>query len=99
MSFFHIAIIKDPNKLIAEYIYRKHKLFKVMKALIKRATKPGKVSFKYKDKVVINLIKKDKFIAIGLTTIDYPIENTFQCLEEVLQIFKLDYSFINKLSV
>lgn len=70
-----------------------------MKALVKRATKPGKIGFKYKDKVMINLIKKDKALAIGLTTLDYPIEKTFRCLEEILNIYKLDYSFMKSLSM
>ena len=51
-----------------------------MKALVKRATKPGKIGFQYKDKVMLNLIKKEDYLAIGVTTIDYPVELTFQCL-------------------
>jgi len=36
MSIFHLAIVRNSKELIAEFILRKHKLFKVMKALVKQ---------------------------------------------------------------
>ena len=99
MSFFHIAIIKNNSELIAEYILRKHKLFKVMKALVKRAKKSGgKIAYKYKDKVMINLLKKEDIIVLGVTTIEYPMKKTFQCLEDVISLYHLNYSKLEKLT-
>ena len=98
MSFFHIEIIKKHSELIAEYIRRKHKLFKVMKALVKRAKKSGKIAYKYKDQVMINLLKKEDIIVLGVTTIEYPMKKTFHCLEDVISLYYLNYSKLEKLN-
>jgi hypothetical protein len=77
MSIFHLAIIKNQSELIAEYIIRKHKLFKVMKALVKRVDRRGKMAFRYKEKVMINLLKQKDIIALGVTTIECPVKRSF----------------------
>ena len=48
MSLFHLAIIKNKTELVSEYIQRKHKLFHVLKALVK-TSKKGKFAYKYKN--------------------------------------------------